>query len=162
MCGVRLGNIVSRNKDVMSAAMKLAMARLSPPFLAQVAAEAAIDTPQSYFDAVHKEYTERRNTLVEGLNAIPGVHTPVPAESILYNGTPSCRRLQSLCGVAAQRVHVRGATVADCAGQWFLRDRGQGIAGGSNGIFVIKREDLVSRVVVCARPFESLPGRVDL
>ena len=78
MCGVRVGALVSHNKAVINAGLKVGQARLCPPYFAQVAAEAAIDTPQSYFDAVHQEYTDRRNYLVKALNEIPGVYCPMP------------------------------------------------------------------------------------
>lgn len=78
MCGVRVGALVSRNKEIIAAALKVGQARLCPPYFAQVAAEAAIDTPQSYFDNVHEEYTKRRNFLVQALNEIEGVYCPVP------------------------------------------------------------------------------------
>lgn len=78
MCGVRIGTLISRNKKLMATALKFAQARLSPPTLGQIAAEAALDTPQSYFDAVISEYTHRRNILVDGLNSIPGVYCPKP------------------------------------------------------------------------------------
>ncbi len=78
MCGVRLGALVTHNKAVIDAAMNMAQARLSPPYLAQVAAEAALATPQSYFDEVKAEYTRRRNCIVEALNAIEGVYCPMP------------------------------------------------------------------------------------
>ena len=73
MCGARIGCIVSKNAEVMGAAMKFAQARLSPPTFAQIASEAALETPQSYFDEVIEEYKERRDVLVEGLNKIEGV-----------------------------------------------------------------------------------------
>ncbi len=78
MCGARIGCIVSRNKELMSTAMKFAQARLSPPTFAQIASEAALETPQSYFDDVIDEYVSRRNTLVEGLKDIPGVKVATP------------------------------------------------------------------------------------
>lgn len=78
MCGARIGCIVSRNKELMSTAMKFAQARLSPPTFAQIASEAALDTPQSYFDDVIDEYVSRRDTLVAGLEAIPGVKVAKP------------------------------------------------------------------------------------
>lgn len=73
MCGVRIGAMISRNKELMATAMKFAQARLSPPSLGQVASEAALNTPQSYFDEVITEYVHRRDVLVDGLNAIEGV-----------------------------------------------------------------------------------------
>lgn len=78
MCGARIGAMITRNRLVMSAAMKFAQARLSPPTLGQIASEAALDTPAEYFKAVVDEYVERRNILVDGLNQIPGVLCPKP------------------------------------------------------------------------------------
>jgi aspartate aminotransferase len=78
MCGARIGCIVSKNKEVMATAMKFAQARLSPPTFAQIASEAALDTPQSYFDEVITEYRERRDLLVAELNKIDGVKVAKP------------------------------------------------------------------------------------
>ena len=78
MCGARIGCLVSKNKDVIKTALKFAQARLSPPTLAQIASEAALDTPQSYFDDVIKEYVQRRNVLIEELNKIEGVQVANP------------------------------------------------------------------------------------
>ena len=77
-CGIRVGRIISKNKEVMSTAMKFAQARLSPPSYGQVAAEGALDTPASYFDGTVKEYVSRRNICVEGINKIPGAFCPTP------------------------------------------------------------------------------------
>lgn len=78
MCGARIGCIVTKNKSILSTALKFAQARLSPPTFAQIASKAALDTPQSYFDQVKKEYVERRDTLVQGLEDIPGVQVAKP------------------------------------------------------------------------------------
>lgn len=78
MCGIRVGCIVSKNKEVMSTALKFAQARLSPPTFGQVAGEAALNTPTSYFEEVSTEYVERRDLLIEGLNKIEGVICPKP------------------------------------------------------------------------------------
>ena len=78
MCGARIGCIVSKNKELMATAMKFAQARLSPPTFAQIASEAALDTPQSYFDEVIAEYKERRDTLIYELNKIKGVKVGTP------------------------------------------------------------------------------------
>ena len=77
-CGFRIGCMISKNKEVMNTALKFAQARLSPPTFGQVAAEAAIDTPDSYFEAVSKEYLARRDVVVESINSIPGCYCPVP------------------------------------------------------------------------------------
>jgi aspartate aminotransferase len=78
MCGARIGCLVSKNKAVIKTALKFAQARLSPPTLAQIASEAALDTPQSYFDDVIAEYVERRNVLIEELHGIEGVQVANP------------------------------------------------------------------------------------
>ena len=77
-CGVRIGALVTRNKEVISTALKFAQARLSPPGLGQIVGEASIDTPDAYFKEVNREYTARRNYMVEALNKIPGVYCPKP------------------------------------------------------------------------------------
>ena len=77
-CGARVGCMVTRNSEVYAIAMRLAQARLSPPSFGQIFAEAAVDTPQSYFDAVYNEYIARRNVIVEGINKIPGCFCPMP------------------------------------------------------------------------------------
>lgn len=78
LCGARIGCIVSHNKEVMTAAMKFAQARLCPPVIGQIAAIGALDTPQEYFTAVREEYIRRRDYMIETLNSIPGVFTPLP------------------------------------------------------------------------------------
>ncbi len=78
-CGARIGAMISKNKEVMDAALKFAQARLSPPTFGQVGAEAAIDTPQEYFDKVKKEYTSRRDFVIETLNKMEGVFCPKPS-----------------------------------------------------------------------------------
>jgi aspartate aminotransferase len=77
-CGLRIGSLVSRNKEVISAALKFAQARLCPPGLGQIAGEASIDTPPGYFVTINKEYTARRDYMVKALNNIPGVYCPKP------------------------------------------------------------------------------------
>jgi aspartate aminotransferase len=78
MCGVRIGALISLNKEVIASAMKFAQARLSPPSYGQIAAEAALTTPKEYFDEVYNEYIERRNYMVEALNKMEGVYCPKP------------------------------------------------------------------------------------
>ena len=78
MCGIRVGCVISKNKDVMATALKFAQARLSPPTFGQVAGEAALSTPKKYFDEVSEEYVARRDLLIEGLNKIDGVICPKP------------------------------------------------------------------------------------
>ena len=78
MCGARIGNIASRNKEFLNTVMKFAQARLSPPTIGQIASEAALDAPQSYFDEVNTEYKERRDVLIDALNEIEGIKVVKP------------------------------------------------------------------------------------
>lgn len=78
MCGARVGAIISKNRDVLAASLKFGQARLCPPFYGQIAAEAALATPPSYFEEVHREYVSRRNFMVDALNQIEGVYCPKP------------------------------------------------------------------------------------
>lgn len=77
-CGIRVGALITKNKEVLGTALRFAMSRLCPPALGQIAAEASLDTPDSYFEAASKEYLERRNFMVEALNKMPGVVCPMP------------------------------------------------------------------------------------
>jgi len=77
-CGVRIGALISKNRDIISTALKFAQTRLSPPSLGQILGEAAIDTPREYFDEVYNEYIERRNYMVSALNNMEGVVCPMP------------------------------------------------------------------------------------
>jgi aspartate aminotransferase len=79
MCGVRIGSLISRNKNIISTALKFAQARLSPPSYGQIAGEAAVATPDSYFEQVRSEYVKRRDIVVESLNKIEGVLCPKPS-----------------------------------------------------------------------------------
>jgi aspartate aminotransferase len=77
-CGARIGMIVSKNKQVIEAALKFGMARLCPPSIEQVGVESGVDTPKEYFEEVNREYTDRRNVMVKLLREIPGVVAPNP------------------------------------------------------------------------------------
>ena len=77
-CGVRIGAMISKNREVISTALKFAQARLSPPALGQILGEAALDTPREYFDEVYQEYIERRDFMVGALNDMEGVICPLP------------------------------------------------------------------------------------
>ena len=78
LCGARVGCIVSHNKEIMAAALKFAQARLCAPVLGQIASIGALDTPDEYFAAVKEEYIKRRDFMIEGLNKMEGVYTPLP------------------------------------------------------------------------------------
>ena len=147
MCGARIGCIVSRNKDLMATAMKFAQARLSPPTLAQIASEAALDTPQSYFDEVISEYVDRRDTLVAGLEAIPGVRVANPkgafyciAELPVKNSDDFARWL-----LESFEHNKKTVMVAPAAG--FYSTPGEGL-NQVRIAYVLKKEDLIEAVAL--------------
>lgn len=160
MCGVRVGALVTRNKKVISTALKFAQARLSPPSYGQVAGEAALDTPSSYFHEVYKEYMERRNFMVEALNRIPGVICPMPK------------------GAFYTVVHLP-VDDADTFAQWILSDfeyQNQTVmmapASGfysTPGLgkqevriaYVLKKEDLAHAMETLAEALKAYPGRTN-
>lgn len=117
MCGARIGALITHNKDVLKTVLKFAQARLSPPTLAQIASQAALDTPQSYFTDVIEEYVERRNILVDGLNQIDGVNCPKPkgafyciAELPIDNSDKFCQWLLEDFDYGGQTVMMAPAT----------------------------------------------------
>ena len=77
-CGIRIGALITKNEDVKKAVMKFCQARLSPPLIGQIVAEASLDAPEEYYRDVYDEYVERRKCLIDGLNRIPGVYSPIP------------------------------------------------------------------------------------
>ncbi|MCK5138135.1 MAG: pyridoxal phosphate-dependent aminotransferase [Bacteroidales bacterium] len=160
MCGVRIGTLVSKNKEVISTALKFAQARLSPPSYGQVAGEAALDTPPSYFEEVYSEYIERRNFMVEALNKIPGVICPTPR------------------GAFYTVVHLP-VDDADRFSQWILSDFDYNnqtvMMAPASGFYstpglgkqevriayVLKKEDLVHAMETLAEALKVYPGRTE-
>lgn len=158
MCGVRLGNIVSRNKEVMAAALKLAQARLSPPYLAQIAASAAMDTPQSYYDDVVKEYTRRRDCLVEGLNAIKGVFAPKPEGAFYVMARlPVDDAHRFACWMLEEFSH-NGATVQIAPASGFYATPGRG-RDEARLAYVLNCDDLRAACECLREALRIYPGR---
>ena len=159
MCGVRLGNIVSRNKDVMAAAMRLAQARLSPPHLAQVAASAAYDAPQSYYDEVVAEYTSRRDCLVSELNKIEGVYSPTPQGAfytIARFPVDDCHKFA--CWLLTD-FSYKGATVQIAPAKGFYATEGRGTQEARLA-YVLCKEDLVAACEILREALKVYPGTI--
>jgi len=119
MCGARVGALVSKNKDVMAAAMKFAQARLSPPTLGQVAGEAALNTPETYFEDVKEEYLERRDILVDGLNSIDGVTCPKPGGAFYAMAELPVESADNFCQWILNDYSYQGSTVMMAPGEGF-------------------------------------------
>lgn len=159
-CGARLGCLITKNKTVLSAALKFAQARLSPPGVAQIAAEAAIDTPDSYFEEVNTEYTHRRNTLVEGLNSIPGVFCPNPGGAFYVMARLPIDNADRFCQWMLEEFEHEGNTVMMAPGSGFYSTPGAGL-NEVRMAYVLKQEDL-ERALQCIKAgLEAYPGRVE-
>ena len=126
MCGVRIGAMISRNKEVMKAALKLAQARLSPPLLGQIAGEAALQTPASYFEKVSKEYVERRDILVDGLNSIDGVFCPKPGGAFYAVAQLPVKDSDKFCQWMLEEFELEGETVMMAPASGFYSTPGKG------------------------------------
>ncbi len=145
MCGARIGCLVSKNKQVVQTVMKFAQARLSPPTLAQIASEAALDTPQSYFDAVIEEYVARRNTLVEELQKLPGVKVAVPQGAFYCVVELPIEDADAFAQWMLEKFEMDGSTVMVAPAAGFYATPGL----GKNQIriaYVLEREQLIKAV----------------
>jgi aspartate aminotransferase len=147
MCGARIGCLVSRNKEVMQAALKFAQARLSPPTFAQIASEAALETPQSYFDEVINEYQDRRNTLVNALKEIPGVKVGEPKGAFYCIVELPVKNSDDFARWLLEKFDDNGETVMVAPAAGFYSTPGVGI----NQIriaYVLKKESLIRAVEI--------------
>ncbi|MFT4846729.1 MAG: aspartate aminotransferase [Cryomorphaceae bacterium] len=126
MCGARIGAMITRNVEVRKTAMKFAQARLSPPTLGQIAAEAALETPQSYFDDVIKEYQKRRDILVAGMNDIPGVTCPKPGGAFYCIAKLPIEDSDDFCKWLLESFSLDGETVMLAPGSGFYITEGLG------------------------------------
>ena len=126
MCGARVGMLISKNKDVIGQAIKFAQARLSPPTLGQIAGEAALETPQSYFDNVKAEYSTRRDILIDGLNKIDGVFCPNPGGAFYAVAKLPVDDSEKFCQWILESFSHNGATVMMAPAAGFYASQGLG------------------------------------
>ncbi len=141
MCGARIGYLVSKNKEVMQTALKFAQARLSPPTYAQIASEAALETPQSYFDDVKKEYEERRNILISELNKLEGVVVAQPQGAFYCIAQLPIDNADTFAQWLLEDFNLSGETVMVAPAAGFYATEGL----GTNQIriaYVLEKEDL--------------------
>ena len=147
MCGARIGCIVSKNKELMATAMKFAQARLSPPTFAQIASEAALETPQSYFDEVISEYRERRDTLVEELNKIEGVKVAKPKGAFYCIAQLPIDNADNFAQWLLESFDLNGETVMVAPAAGFYSTKGVGL-NEVRIAYVLKKEDLIRSVQI--------------
>ena len=157
-CGVRIGWMISRNKEVMATAMKFAQARLSPPTFGQVAAEAAVDTPDAYFEAVIKEYVARRDAVVEGINKIEGAYCPNPAGAFYVVARLPIDDSDKFCRWLLEDFEYENQTVMLAPASGFYSTPGKG-KDEVRISYVLKVEDLKSSVRLLEEALKVYPGR---
>lgn len=145
MCGARIGCLVSRNKAVIQTALKFAQARLSPPTLAQIASEAALETPQSYFDEVKQEYTERRNTLITELQKIEGVKVARPKGAFYCIAELPVKNSDHFAKWLLEDFDVNGETVMVAPAAGFYSTPGEGL-NQIRMAYVLNKESLIKAV----------------
>ena len=159
MCGARIGALISKNHEVISAALKFGQARLSPPTIDQIAAEAALDTPQSYFDNVVEEYVTRRNIMVDGLNNIPGVFCPKPSGAFYCVAKFPVDDAEKFCQWLLEDFEYNGATVMMAPANGFYSTKGSG-QQEARIAYVLNQDSLHKAVKVLEEALKVYPGRI--
>ena len=159
MCGARVGAMVTKNEEVRRAAMRFAMARLSPPTLAQVAAEAALGTDASYFDAVRSEYKMRRDALVQGLNGIENVVCPVPGGAFYAVAKLPIDDADAFCRWILESFEFEGATVMVAPNSGFYATPGLG-KQEVRMAYVLHLDEIQKAVQCIEAALRVYPGRV--
>ncbi len=160
MCGARIGALISKNKEVMAAALKFGQARLSPPTIDQIAAEAALKTPQSYFDNVVREYVQRRNIMIQGLNSIPGVFCPNPSGAFYCVAKFPVDNAEKFCQWLLEDFSHEGQTVMMAPANGFYATKGAGLQEARIA-YVLNQEDLKKAVICLEKALEVYPGRTN-
>ena len=157
-CGIRIGALITRNAAVRAAVMKFAQARLSPPLIGQVVAEASLAAPMAYHKAVYDEYIARRNCLVEGLNKIPGVYSPMPMGAFYTVASLPVEDSDDFCRWCLEEFNYEGETVMMAPATGFYATPGM----GKNQVrmaYVLKIEDLKRALIVLEKALQAYNAR---
>jgi len=157
-CGARIGALVTRNETVYNSVLKMAQARLSPPSLGQIGAEAALDTPEEYFQKVKQEYVTRRNFLVDALNDIPGVFCPKPAGAFYCMVRLPVDDADKFCQWCLEEFSHNGATVMMAPGSGFY-SRPEFGKQEVRMAYVLNVNDLQQAMECLKKALEQYPGR---
>lgn len=154
MCGARIGCMVTKNKTVRETALKFAQARLSPPTYAQIASEAALDTPQSYFTTVIEEYVDRRNVLIQELQTIDGVRVAVPTGAFYCIVELPVQDSDDFAQWLLEKFRLNNATIMIAPAAGFYSSPGL----GKNQVriaYVLKKQDLIASVNILKQGLEA-------
>ncbi|MCD8134701.1 MAG: pyridoxal phosphate-dependent aminotransferase [Parabacteroides gordonii] len=158
-CGIRIGALITKNQMVKENVMKWCQARLSPPLVGQIIAEASLDTSEEYMLEVYNEYVERRKFLIDGLNRIPGCYSPIPMGAFYTVAKLPVDDADKFCAWCLDEFEYEGQTVMMAPASGFYTMPGL----GKNEVriaYVLKKEDLANALVVLAKALEAYPGRV--
>lgn len=159
-CGIRIGALITKNAAVRKAVMKFCQARLSPPLIGQIAAEASLDEPLEYAREVYDEYVERRKCLIDGLNRIPGVYSPIPMGAFYTVAKLPVDDADKFCAWCLSDFQWENETVMMAPASGFYTTPG----AGRNQVrlaYVLKKEDLVRALFVLRKALEAYPGRTE-
>ena len=159
-CGIRIGALITKNPEVRQAGMKFCQARLSPPLIGQIAAEASLDEPEEYSREVYDEYVERRKCLIDGLNRIPGVYSPIPMGAFYTVAKLPVDDAEKFCAWCLTDFQWEGETIMMAPASGFYTTPG----AGSNQVrlaYVLKKDDLVRALFVLRKALEAYPGRTE-
>lgn len=158
-CGARIGAMISKNKEVMAAAIKFAQARLSPPSYGQIGAEAALDTPKSYFEGVKKEYVARRDYVIEALNKMEGVFCPKPSGAFYCIAKLPIDNADKFCHWLLEEFNYNQQTVMLAPATGFYSTPGAGV-NEVRIAYVLKIEDLKNAMVCLQEALKVYAGKI--
>lgn len=153
-CGIRIGALITKNKQVKENVMKWCQARLSPPLIGQLMAEASLDTPEDYMLEVYNEYVERRKFLIDGLNRIPGCYSPIPMGAFYTVAKLPVDDADKFCAWCLEEFRYEGQTVFMAPASGFYTTPGL----GKNEVriaYVLKKEDLANALTVLEKALEA-------
>ncbi len=159
-CGTRIGCLCTKNKAVHEAVMKFCQARLSPPLLGQIVAPASISVPKDYLSGVYEEYLDRRNFLIDGLNKIPGVYSPIPMGAFYTMAKLPVDDAEKFCIWCLNEFRYEGETVMLAPASGFYTEEGEG-RQEVRIAYVLCKEDLARALLVLRKALEKYPGRQD-
>lgn len=159
-CGIRIGALVTKNAEVKKNVMKFCQARLSPPLIGQIVAQASIDTPNEYMLEMYNEYVERRKFLIDGLNRIPGVYSPIPMGAFYTVARLPIDDADKFCAWLLNDFEYEGQTVmmAPASGFYTSPDLGKDEVRVA---YVLQKEDLAKALFVLKKALEVYPGRTN-
>ena len=157
-CGIRIGALVTKNKAVRDAVMKFCQARLSPPLVGQIVAEASIDGTEEYSSDVYEEYVERRKCLVDGLNRIPGVYSPIPMGAFYTVARLPVDDAEKFCEWCLAEFDYEGETIMMAPASGFYSTPGLG-HDEVRIAYVLKKDDLRRAILVLEKALDAYNNR---